>query len=391
MASIPVVLLNGTTADANEVMANFNEIYSNIDQTNIGAPNKTGTGRIVLDTAPTITGGTFSGTFSGTPSFSGRPTFSVGLTVPTTQTITLNAGGTSSLFESSSNTIQINTNSTLALQLDSSNVALGNRALAIQATQRFYLDGGNDTYISELAANVIGFTANNTLYFRISPSNVRVAGIDFLVDAGRNIYLDGGGDTYLTESSANTVQLVTGGSVSLNITNSRLTLSGELVMPALQRIYFDGGGDTYIYESAANVLLAVVGGVNGFLVNRSVGLFSTASNELALPDKSYPSNIDYASRRSFAKAWGRIGATGTIVSSFNLSSVTYGGLGSGTYILNFTTAFSSSNSYAVVATPLAANLNAIPGTPTASSIHIDIENSAGAATDASFYFVVFGT
>lgn len=54
MATIPVILLNGTTADANQVMADFYEIYSNIDQTNINASNKTGTGRIVLQDGPTL-------------------------------------------------------------------------------------------------------------------------------------------------------------------------------------------------------------------------------------------------------------------------------------------------------------------------------------------------
>lgn len=37
LAVLPVILLNGTTADANEVMADFNEIYTNITNINIAA------------------------------------------------------------------------------------------------------------------------------------------------------------------------------------------------------------------------------------------------------------------------------------------------------------------------------------------------------------------
>ncbi len=37
MATLPVVLVNGTTADANDVMDDFDEIYSNIDNSNIKA------------------------------------------------------------------------------------------------------------------------------------------------------------------------------------------------------------------------------------------------------------------------------------------------------------------------------------------------------------------
>jgi hypothetical protein len=37
LATIQVILLNGTTADANEVMQDFNEIYTNIDNSNIAA------------------------------------------------------------------------------------------------------------------------------------------------------------------------------------------------------------------------------------------------------------------------------------------------------------------------------------------------------------------
>ena len=55
MAVEPLILTNGTTADANEVMALFNEIYTNIDPSNVQSANKTGTGPFVLGTGATLT------------------------------------------------------------------------------------------------------------------------------------------------------------------------------------------------------------------------------------------------------------------------------------------------------------------------------------------------
>lgn len=57
MATIPVILLNGTTADANEVMADFLELYNNIDPSNVQPANKTGTGPFVLRDGATINTG----------------------------------------------------------------------------------------------------------------------------------------------------------------------------------------------------------------------------------------------------------------------------------------------------------------------------------------------
>lgn len=57
MATLPLTLLNGIIADANEVMSLFYPIYgppvggTGIDQTNIDVANKLGTGRFLLETA----------------------------------------------------------------------------------------------------------------------------------------------------------------------------------------------------------------------------------------------------------------------------------------------------------------------------------------------------
>lgn len=55
MAVNPLTLLDGTTAFASDVEAKFNPLYTDIAPTNVGASNKTGTGKFVLDTNSTLT------------------------------------------------------------------------------------------------------------------------------------------------------------------------------------------------------------------------------------------------------------------------------------------------------------------------------------------------
>jgi len=63
MANLPIILLNGTIADANEVMSDFYPLYgppaggTGIDETNIDPSNKTGAGDFVLQEYPTFTKG----------------------------------------------------------------------------------------------------------------------------------------------------------------------------------------------------------------------------------------------------------------------------------------------------------------------------------------------
>lgn len=61
MAVNPLTLLDGTTAFASDVEAKFNPLYTDIAPTNVGASNKTGTGKFVLDTNPVLTSPTITG------------------------------------------------------------------------------------------------------------------------------------------------------------------------------------------------------------------------------------------------------------------------------------------------------------------------------------------
>jgi len=255
MAIIPVILLNGTTADANEVMADFNEIYTDIDETNVPAGQKTGTGRFVLQDSPTINGAilvgvtlnnptltgtvaggasytsitltnpTISGNVSGTPtflgavSFSSLATFNAGITLPTTQRVNLNVGGTTWIDEVVANNIRFVGASTelfrMTPTLNSSAVSL-----SIASTNRLYLDGGNDTYITESAANVINFFTGGINRFRINnpASYVEVINSSFVVDAGFPIFMDGGTNDYWVNSANGQNDLYANGILALRTT-----------------------------------------------------------------------------------------------------------------------------------------------------------------------------
>lgn len=292
MASIPVVLLNGTTADANEVMADFNEIYSNIDQTNIGTPNKTGTGRIVLDTNPTISGLTLSnptitGNITGTPTWLGRPTFSVGLTVPTTQTITLNAGGTTGITENSANLATFFVNGSPSMRFRDSGVS-------IEPTTRFSLDGGGNDYLTSPSNDNIQIVTNGVESGTFSSLGLSMnGGRGLFVQSGDNVGFDGGGDTYIYESAANNLKTVVGGVTVSDQSAIDFTLGAaiDFKIQSTKRIYLDGGLDTYLTESSANNIAFTAGGTNTFSINASGAYVNSGSLGVLTASPSYPIHL----------------------------------------------------------------------------------------------------
>lgn len=201
MATLPVILLNGTTADANQVMADFNEIYSNIDSTNVASGNKTGTGKFVLQTSPTVTtptigdltnmqhdhhnaatggilsGSAFSGSTTGTGLF-------VLQTSPTIITPTIasfvnsvhnhenNAGGGQLNIENVATSKTGTGAVVLAASPSFSGTPVGTGGFAVSATQKLWLDGGGDTYLIESSANVIDVFAGATSRMTISGASV---------------------------------------------------------------------------------------------------------------------------------------------------------------------------------------------------------------------------
>lgn len=380
MASIPVVLLNGTTADANEVMADFNEIYSNIDQTNIGAPNKTGTGRIVLDTNPTISGLTLSnptitGNITGTPTWLGRPTFSVGLTVPTTQTITLNAGGTTGITENSANLATFFVNGSPSMRFRDSGVS-------IEPTTRFSLDGGGNDYLTSPSNDNIQIVTNGVESGTFSSLGLSMnGGRGLFVQSGENIGFDGvAGNTFINEVSTDILRSVVGGNDALRmqrVDSTRISFgfNGNGVNPNTLSPNSDiviGNPTDTVSRSLIIQSHSTFSGTIGFsdtagtsqcslFYNHFNDLFQiipisgnnvtiNGNAEFRLPDLSAPSDIAYASRRSFAKAWANVSGIGTGGSvswgfqlNFNGASITGN---STSFTITWATAFSNAD-YAV--------------------------------------------
>jgi len=293
MATLPVILLNGTTADANDVMSDFNEIYSNIDETNIAVANKTGSGRIVLQTSPTIntptlTSPTVSGTISGAFNFSSNITFSAGITLPTTQRVNLNVGGTTYITESAANQISLYTGGTERLRLNngSNYTEVRTGSFIIQAASNFYLDGGANTYISMASPGEIGlFTGGGGARFTVSNTVAAVdSTINFQIASTRRMYFDGGSSVWMDSPSANVMRFVTNSTEAARFDASGNTLlSGSLVVNTGQSIGVDGvGGNDYIIGSAANQISIYTGGTERLRLNNGSNYTEIRSGSLII-------------------------------------------------------------------------------------------------------------
>lgn len=130
--------------------------------------NGTLSGTYTLGGTPTL-----SGTFAGTPTYSGLATFSDGITIPTTERINLNAGGTSYIHEASANNVEVVTNSVPRLTITNNEVQ-AEFDLWINSTRRFYLDGGGNTSIRESAADTIAMEVGGGDALLINPNAITV-------------------------------------------------------------------------------------------------------------------------------------------------------------------------------------------------------------------------
>lgn len=192
MATIPTILLNGTTADANDVMDDFNEIYDNIDSTNIASGNRTGTagGKIVLQTSATII----------TPTIQGQ------ITLNTSNSIL----GNVNLFTGSDINLYSDSGTTLKYTVDGATGSFG-----MASGSKFFLDGTTlvtDTYFIEKSANVIGCYTGGLEILELdggsTPKQIIFgSGVNVNLQATQKLFYDGGGDTYITEESANTLAM----------------------------------------------------------------------------------------------------------------------------------------------------------------------------------------
>lgn len=247
MATLPHILLNGTTADADPVNENFDEIYSNIDSTNIAAGNRTGTaaGKIVLQTSATIITPTLSGNITLiSASFTNNFKVYAG-----DFTVYADAGVTNKFSVDGSNgNTQLNGGATLKIYSDAGttqkfgiNGATGDTGVA--ATAKLFLDGANlggDTYINEVSANTIRIVTGGTSAVDISATLFNVnSGLDLTINSTKKFYLDGVGDTFISESSANVVTLSAGADLYTFDTS-------KLSIPSGNTISFAGNGQVVL-------------------------------------------------------------------------------------------------------------------------------------------------
>lgn len=243
MATNPITLLQGTTANATDVETKVNPLYTDLDPSNCAATAVTGTGtKFVLQNAPTITG---------------TLTLSGDVQIAATKKLYLDGGGNTYLIESSADVVDAYVGGSSVLTLTTSSVALGSGVdFKVQSGKKLYIDGGGNTYLLESSADVISGYANASLSFSATSTY-------FAIPATNKLYLDGGGNTYIEEQSADVMRLVCGGTAILAMNSTIVAL------PSTAYLYFDGGSDTYIRESSANVLDLYSGGFRHFKLDGS--------------------------------------------------------------------------------------------------------------------------
>ena len=325
------------------MMALFDEIYSNIDPSNVQAPNKTGTGRFVLDTNPTITGATLTGgTITGATLTGGTITGATTLTGFTSGSILFAGVG----------------------------------GVISQDNAQLFWDNASNRLGVGTAAPV---------------SKLHVAGGDLSVNSLFHIALDGGGDTYLVEGAPNVLNIVTGGVTSLQVT-SALTrlLSTTTEFPATNGgLQSSGVLGLKFFDNEVNVKSGVLLLANTFNAGISfcAGNASMTSNgELLLPSIN-PPTANYGNRNSFIKGWAFINAAGALLDSYNVTSVAKGGVGQ--YTVSWGTDFATAN-YCVVITKFSTGTIQYQ-TKLAGSVIALSRDSAGLFQDSDFCMMSIGT
>jgi len=195
MATNSITLLNGTVGYASDVELKVNPLYTDIDPSNCDPTFLTGTGKFVLDTNPTITGGTF------TPSV-------FGLANSSTETSVIAASNTAAI------TIQ-NTNTTVnnyqSLDFKNDTGAVVGR---IASVNEVHTAASEVTHLSFV--NMVAGTF--TEQFRVSNNGIGVI-------EGKKVSLDsvdGSGDTYIFSNAANSAQIIVGTAAALTLTSTQV-------------------------------------------------------------------------------------------------------------------------------------------------------------------------
>lgn len=334
MATNSVTLLQGTTANATDVENKVNPLYTDMDSSNVGAANKTGTGKFVLQTSPTITSPTISGTVAGGATYSSPVLTTPDINGGTADSLTsLSVRSTGAAFDLLIATNSVLTaNKTLSILTGDSNRSItlaGNLDLASSLTtigaNTLALTTTGATNVTLPTAGTLATLAGSEAF--TNKTGLTLASGNITVPATSRIYLDGGGDTYIYESSANIATIVAGGVGSLEVRQTYVHVNGvDAVVDATKRLYLDGGGDTYDTESSANVLDRYAGGVLALRTTATTAVIHTnttinTSGE-ALFGAVDPPTANYINRNSGVKGWcNYTDGSGVVTNSYNVDSV----------------------------------------------------------------------
>lgn len=327
----PTTFVNGTIADASQVNANYDTLYTlvngNIDNANVKAAagivfSKLDSATVVgvtdaqVLTSKTLTAPVINGTVTGTYTLGGTPTInsptitSASLTSPTiTGTPTAAGALWTNLGTASAAVIHGGTfNGTIG-----GTVPAAGKFTTLWATGKTTMN--DDLTLDTGAAVCLDGGVNNciyynptALYFDVGGSTVatldassklelKLSGIGLTIPSAAKIRLDGTsstGDTYILENPANTIAFYAGNTKSLELnstgvnidggaidgtviganspaagTFTSINFSGDFSVAATNKIYLDGGSNTYLYEPTGDRISFVTGGYN--FVNFGVG------------------------------------------------------------------------------------------------------------------------
>jgi len=237
MATNSITLLNGTVGYASDVELKVNPLYTDIDPSNCDPTFLTGTGKFVLDTNPTITGGTF------TPSV-------FGLANSSTETSVIAASNTAAITIQNTNTT-VNNYQSLDFKNDTG-VVVGR----IANVNTDHTAASEDTYLS--VVNMVAGTF--TEQFRVSNNGIGVI-------EGKKVSLDsvdGSGDTYIFSNAANSAQIIVGTAAALTLTSTQVIVGSNEDLVITKKLFFDGGINDYLTSPSNGVLNGVLNGIDTF-------------------------------------------------------------------------------------------------------------------------------
>lgn len=142
----------------------------------------------------------------------------------------------------------------------------------------------------------------------------------------------------------------------------------------------DGAANTMIQTSGAGVLSFTT--LTSTIASKTIMETGTSTTNPVIPG-------NFQHHTAAAKAWGKVDAAGTLVNSYNVTSITHVG-GTGLYTVNFTTNFANTNYAAIVSIDDALYGFIRTNNEAAGSFDVNTVNTALVASDRGFFFVCFG-